>query len=116
MMSKKLIPVALVLIATSFFFAFKSQGKTENDDNPKSRYARILRNVGVLLEEGHFSPKKIDDSFSKSVLKKFTEDLDGEKNVFLQSDIDNFKKYNDKIDDGRQSRSVDRTRRSRSHD
>ena len=99
MMSKKLIPVALVLIATSFFFAFKSQGKTENDDNPKSRYARILRNVGVLLEEGHFSPKKIDDSFSKSVLKKFTEDLDGEKNVFLQSDIDNFKKYNDKIDD-----------------
>ncbi len=100
MMSKKFIPVALVLIATSFFFAFKSQGKSENEDNPKSRYARILRNVGVLLEEGHFSPKKIDDAFSQSVFKKFTEDLDGEKNIFLLSDIEGFKKkYANKIDD-----------------
>ena len=99
MMSKKFIPVALVLIATSFFLAFKSQGKNDFEDNPKSRYARILRNVGVLLEEGHFSPKKIDDAFSREVLKKFTEDLDGEKNIFLSSDIESFKKFKDRIDD-----------------
>ena len=99
MMSKKFIPVALVLIATSFFLAFKSQGKNDFEDNPKSRYARILRNVGVLLEEGHFSPKKIDDAFSREVLKKFTEDLDGEKNIFLLSDIESFKKFKDRIDD-----------------
>jgi carboxyl-terminal processing protease len=99
MMSKKFIPVALVLIAASFFFAFKSQGKNDFDDNPKSRYARILRNVGVLLEEGHFSPKKIDDSFSKEVLKKFTEELDGDKNIFLAADVESFKKFNNSIDD-----------------
>ena len=99
MMSKKFIPVALVLIATSFFLAFKSQGKNDFEDNPKSRYARILRNVGVLLEEGHFSPKKIDDAFSREVLKKFTEDLDGEKNIFLASDIESFRKFKDRIDD-----------------
>lgn len=99
MMSKKFIPVALVLIATSFFLAFKSQGKNDFEDNPKSRYARILRNVGVLLEEGHFSPKKIDDAFSREVLKKFTDDLDGEKNIFLASDIESFRKFKDRIDD-----------------
>ncbi len=99
MMSKKFIPVALLLIAASFFLAFQSQGKTENEDNPKTRYAKILRNVGILLEEGHFNPKKIDDAFSKTVLKKFTEDLDAEKNVFLLSDIQSFKKYDNKIDD-----------------
>ena len=99
MMSKKFIPVALLLIATSSFLAFQSQGKTENNDNPKSRYTKVLRNVGVLLEEGHYSPKKIDDAFSKSVLKKFTEDLDGEKNIFLASDIQSFKKFETKIDD-----------------
>lgn len=99
MMSKKFIPVALLLIATSFFFAFKSQGKNDTDDNPKSRYTKVLRNVGILLEEGHFSPKKIDDAFSRSVLKKFTEDLDGDKNIFLESDIQGFKKFEDKIDD-----------------
>ncbi len=99
MMSKKFIPVALVLVATSFFLAFKSQGKNDFEDNPKSRYARILRNVGVLLEEGHFSPKKIDDAFSREVLKKFTDDLDAEKNIFLASDIESFRKFKDRIDD-----------------
>jgi carboxyl-terminal processing protease len=98
-MSKKFIPVVILLIVAGFFYATKSQGRTGTDENPKLRYAKILRNVGILLEEGHYSPKKIDDAFSKAVLKKFEEDLDGEKNIFLQSDIDNFKKYEDKIDD-----------------
>jgi carboxyl-terminal processing protease len=98
-MSKKFIPVVILLIVVGFFYATKSQGRTGTDENPKLRYAKILRNVGILLEEGHYSPKKIDDAFSKAVLKKFEEDLDGEKNIFLQSDIDNFKKYENKIDD-----------------
>jgi carboxyl-terminal processing protease len=99
MMSKKFIPVILVLTAASLFIAFKSEGKNDNDDNPKSKYTKVLRNAGMLLEEGHFSPKPIDDNFSKTVLKKFTEELDNEKSVFLQSDIASFKKYEDKIDD-----------------
>ncbi len=99
-MSKKFIPVILVLTVASLFVAFQSQGRNENADNPKSKYAKVLRNVGILLEDGHYSPKKIDDNFSKQVLKKFTDELDDDKNVFLQSDIDGFtKKYDDKIDD-----------------
>ena len=98
MMSKKFIPVILVLTAASLFVAFQTQGKPDGD-NPKSKYTRIIRNVGLLLEQGHYSPKPIDDNFSKIVLKKFVEDLDGDKNIFLQSDIDGFKKYDSKIDD-----------------
>ncbi len=98
MMSKKFIPVILVLTAASLFAAFQTQGKSDHD-NPKSKYTRIIRNVGLLLEQGHYSPKTIDDSFSKLVLKKFTDDLDGDKNIFLQSDIDAFKKFENKIDD-----------------
>ncbi len=98
-MSKKFIPVVLVLTAASIFLAFQSQGKTERDDNPKSKYTRVLRNVGVLLEEGHYSPKKINDDFSKTVLKKFVEQLDDDKGVFLKSDIESFKKFDSKIDD-----------------
>ncbi|NOT90793.1 carboxy terminal-processing peptidase [Ferruginibacter sp.] len=99
MMSKKFIPVILVLTGASLFLAFQSQGKSDNNDNPKSRYSKVLRNVGILLEEGHYSPKKIDDNFSQIVLKKFTEDLDDDKSVFLQSDIESFKKFDAKIDD-----------------
>ncbi len=99
MMSKKFIPVVLLLTVAGFFLATKSQGKNEKDENPKMRYTKILRNVGILLEEGHYSPKKIDDEFSKSVLKKFEDEMDGEKNIFLQSDITGFKKYEGRIDD-----------------
>jgi carboxyl-terminal processing protease len=98
MMSKKFIPVILVLTATSLFVAFQTQGKPDTD-NPKSKYTRIIRNVGLLLEQGHYSPKPIDDNFSKVVLNKFIEDMDGDKNIFLQSDIDGFKKFENKIDD-----------------
>ncbi len=98
MMSKKFIPVILVLTAASVFLAFQTQGKSDHD-NPKSKYTRIIRNVGMLLEQGHYSPKKIDDSFSKLVLKKFIDDLDNDKNIFLQSDIEDFRKYENKIDD-----------------
>ncbi len=98
-MSKKFIPVILVLTAASFFIAFQSQGKNDGDDNPKNRYAKILRNVGILLEEGHYSPKKIDDVFSKAVFKKFVEELDGDKNILLQSDIEGFKKFETLLDD-----------------
>ena len=101
MMSKKFIPLMLVLMGAGLFVGLKSMGKSERNDeeNPKLRYSKILRNVGILLEEGHFSPKKIDDEFSKAVLKRFEEDIDGEKNIFFQSDIAELSKYNDRIDD-----------------
>jgi len=98
MMSKKFIPVILVLTAASLFLAFQTQGKSDSD-NPKSKYTRIIRNVGLLLEQGHYSPRTIDDNFSKLVLKKFLEEMDNDKNIFLQSDIDGFKKFETKIDD-----------------
>ena len=90
----------LVLMGTGVFIGFKSMGKSETltDDNPKTKYAKVLRNVGILLEEGHFSPKKIDDEFSRAVLKRFEEDLDGEKNIFFDSDIEALKKYDTRID------------------
>ena len=101
MMSKKFIPVMLVLMSIGLFIGFKSMGSSDDvsEENPKLRYAKILRNVGILLEEGHFSPKKIDDEFSKAVLKRFEEDLDGEKNIFFQSDINELSKFNARIDD-----------------
>jgi len=98
MMSKKFIPVILVLTAASLFVAFQSQGKSDKD-NPKSKYTRIIRNVGLLLEQGHYSPKAIDDNFSGLVLKKFVADMDNDRNIFLAGDIDGFKKFENKIDD-----------------
>ena len=95
-MNKKFLPVLLVLTVASFFIAFSRNG---NSDNPKSRYEKILRNIGLILEEGHYSPKKIDDAFSKNVMTDFVKDLDDDKTIFLQADIDSFQRYANKIDD-----------------
>ncbi len=96
-MSKKFIPVLLVLTIASLFVAFQSQG--HGGDNPKTKNEKILRNVGLLLEQGHYSPKNIDDSFSVQVLQSFVKNLDADKSIFLQADIDSFAKYNKRIDD-----------------
>ena len=96
-MSKKFIPVVLALTGATLFLAVQTQGK--NEDNPKSKNEKILRSVGMLLEQGHFSPKKIDDNFSKTVLTSFISDLDDDKTIFLQKDVDSFKRFETKIDD-----------------
>src|SRR6187551_3744497 len=96
-MSKKFFPVFLVLTGTILFLAFQTQGR--EDDNPKSKNEKILRNVGMLLEQGHYSPKKVDDDFSKLVMKTFIDDLDDDKTIFLQTDIDSFKRFEASIDD-----------------
>ena len=96
MMNKTFFPVVLVLTGTNHFLAIQTQGRA---DDPKSKNEKILHNVGMLLEQWNYSPRKIDDAFSKLVLKRFISELDDEKTIFLQSDIDSFKRFESKIDD-----------------
>ncbi|HEY5368716.1 MAG TPA: carboxy terminal-processing peptidase [Hanamia sp.] len=99
-MSKKFIPVLIILILAGLFIGYGVMGRGDKrSDDPKTKYEKILRNVGIVLEQGHYQPKKIDDSFSREVLKKFEEELDPDKYIFLQSDIDSFKVYQNRIDD-----------------
>lgn len=98
-MSKKFIPILCVLILAGLFIGFGVMGRSDNSGGPKTKYEKILQNVGIVLEEGHYNPKKIDDKFSQEVLKKFEDDLDPDKYIFIQKDIDGFKKYENSIDD-----------------
>ena len=63
-----------------------------SEDDPRVRYNNVLHKTGALLKEAHFSPKSIDDKFSREVIKEFTKELDEEKNIFLKSDISSFKR------------------------
>jgi len=49
--------------------------------------------------QGHFSPKEINDEFSKKVFKKYLEELDPEKNFLTQQDIQLLKRHETRIDD-----------------
>lgn len=97
MFSKKSLFILLVLIiGGGVFYAVQSSSARKV---PTNRYERILVLVGEMLEEGHFSPKKIDDKFSKEVFDRFIKRLDPDKTYFLASDIEQFKKFETKIDD-----------------
>ncbi len=97
MLSKKMLPVVVLLMTGGIFWAFKSRGN--NDGDLLAKEQQLLAEVGVILEQKHFDPKKIDDAFSKDIFKKYLEALDPEKDIFVAADIESLKQYETTIDD-----------------
>jgi carboxyl-terminal processing protease len=98
LISMKRLPLLIVMLIACVFLAFNSMGKS-NKTNPPSKYERILQIVGEILKQGHFSPKDINDDFSKKVFVKYFEGLDEDKDMFLQEDLNSLNKYSTRIDD-----------------
>src|ERR1700761_1824445 len=97
MINKRNLPIVLLILAGGVFVAGRTLGR---GGNPPTRQERILHNVGEYLEQIHYSPKPIDDKFSAEVFDKYMKEVDPEKDVFLQSDIEDLKgHYGNKIDD-----------------
>src|SRR4029079_14235852 len=98
MFSKKSLPVIALLLCAGLVVGFKSLGW--GGGTPPTKYEKILHNVGEMLAQIHYSPKKIDDNFSKEIFKKYLADkVDQQKNVFLQSDISQLRKFETRLDD-----------------
>lgn len=95
MFSKRSLPVLLILAFAGLLIAFNTSGR----NTPPTKYEKIFQQVAEMLEENHYSPQKIDDKFSRDIFKKYLESLDPDKNIFLQSDIRELKKYENTIDD-----------------
>src|SRR5579859_3107772 len=97
MINKRNLPIVLLVLAGGVFVAFRTLGL---GGTPPTKYERILHSVGEYLTQVHYSPKPIDDKFSEEVFHKYLKEVDGEKDVFLQSDVDNLGgRYSTKIDD-----------------
>ena len=93
----KRLPIVIMILVAGCFLAFKTMGNGTN--NPPSRYEQILRLVGDMLSQAHYSPQSINDAFSKKVFDKYMTDLDPEKNFFQKSDLTSLQKYETRIDD-----------------
>jgi carboxyl-terminal processing protease len=87
-----------VFLFGALFFAFNTF-KSENQESPELRQRKLLSTIGQLLESEHYSPRNIDDAFSKEVFNAYFKALDPEKNTFLQSDLDSLSNYSATIDD-----------------
>ncbi|MCB9056015.1 MAG: carboxy terminal-processing peptidase [Chitinophagales bacterium] len=94
----KRLPIVIMMLIAGSFLAFKTMGNG-TPGNPPSKYEQIMKLVGEMLSQAHFSPQDIDDAFSKKVFTKFTNDLDPEKNMFLKTDFSTLKKQEISVDD-----------------
>ena len=90
----KIILTAIVLSIA--LFAFTNNQKIKGDPEKDKLLLELLT---FVIEKGHYSPADIDDNFSKGVYKEYIEALDPSKRFFLQSDIDEFSKFEFELDD-----------------
>ena len=55
--------------------------------------------ISYVLDQGHFVEKEINDDFSSKVFNEYLNIIDPYKRYFYKSDIEEFKKYEDQLDD-----------------
>lgn len=80
-------------------FAVASCSFTTKTFNDPNKDKTLIELVSYVLENGHFDAKEIDDAFSQEVYRDYLEALDPLKRYFYASDIEEFQKYEDQIDD-----------------
>jgi carboxyl-terminal processing protease len=89
---KILLVVACLSIS---LFAFKINAAKETDPEKDKLLLELLT---FVIQKGHYNPAMIDDAFSKGIYKDYIQALDPSKRFFLQSDIDEFSKYETQLD------------------
>ena len=102
MKSTKGLILVVVFLVGSLFVAFSNNG----DKNPQTQEQKLLAVVGELLAKQHYSPQNINDDFSKKIFSKFINEMDGDKYLFLESDINQLKQFETTLDDEIQGKSA----------
>ena len=85
----------VVGILAAGLWSFIPSKKASGDDKDKM----LIELLSFVLEKGHFSPIELNDDFSKKAYASYIESLDPTKRYFIQSDINEFQKYETSIDD-----------------
>ncbi|TYB79206.1 carboxy terminal-processing peptidase [Bizionia myxarmorum] len=85
----------LVLVLLLAFASCSFTTKTFQDPDKDKLLIQVITYV---LENGHFDPKAMDDSFSAKVYTDYLDQIDPLKQYFYKSDIEEFSKYKTEID------------------
>lgn len=93
-------PPTFLSLATAGLLAFVSAGMARTGGSSDPDPGQVCISVGRLLEQGHYSKKKLDDQTSRLLLKNYLEALDYNHLFFTQEDVDGFTaKYSTALDD-----------------
>ena len=96
MKNKILIPL-LILSALAAFFSFKYVHAGVRSSQERRKL--VIETVMKTIENGHYSPRPVDDTFSTRVYHRMMSAFDGEKLYFTQQDVNKLKTFEFSIDD-----------------
>jgi carboxyl-terminal processing protease len=95
----RISPLHCLSLAIAFLVAASSQPLFAKPTQPNANDRQITFAVSMLMEKDHLTGQRIDDTVSERTLKAFIKDLDPLKLFFYQSDVDEFTRSKDKLDD-----------------
>ncbi len=94
-MMKKNYKVLLLVLLLAFASCSFTSKKFDDTDKDKL----LLQVITYILQNGHFDPIKLNDSFSEGLFNDYIEQMDPVKRYFYESDYKEFENYKTNIDD-----------------
>jgi carboxyl-terminal processing protease len=82
------------LLAPFIFIAFGFYLKAQDEGEDI-----LLRAINASLQGAHYDPATVDDDFSQKAFDLYLKNMDANKRMLLQSDVDALKAFEKKIDD-----------------
>lgn len=95
----KILVLVLLFAAASCSFTTKTFNDPDKDKT-------LIELISYVLKNGHYDAKTIDDSFSREVFKDYLNNLDPLKRFFYAEDIEEFKDFEEQIDDQIQNKEL----------
>ncbi|WP_372474236.1 carboxy terminal-processing peptidase [Capnocytophaga sp. ARDL2] len=86
------ILIVVVLAAVGLWSFVDNKKKSDNDD------AVLIEMLLFVLQNAHYKPADLNDSFSEKVYTEYLKNLDPNKRFFLQSEIDQWAVYKHDLD------------------
>ncbi|MDC8831039.1 carboxy terminal-processing peptidase [Alteromonas gilva] len=99
------ISVASAILAVSVGAGAVTPGNSVEDLpvlQQEAQHSSAAKRISTLFTREHYKLIKLDDELSEKVYDRYLQSLDGNRNVFLQSDIAKFEQYRDTFDDALQ--------------
>lgn len=94
-MMKRNFKVLMLLL----LLAFASCSFTTKTFSDPDKDKLLVQVITYVLQQGHFDPIELDDTFSESLFDNYLERLDPNKRFFYESDFKEFEKFKTTIDD-----------------
>lgn len=92
--------VASVLFSANSFATKNSEPFVVPELNQESQHQTASKRIAGWFTRSHYKKIRLDDELSNKIFNRFIDNLDYNKSIFLQKDIDAFSKYQNKFDDG----------------